>query len=90
MVKFSGELIAVSVKTKKTKAGTEGEEVEKIGRLTIEFDGDSVDVAGLAELVSGRRITLELDDPQRRLWSGATVTVPLVVDGAARAPSEQG
>jgi hypothetical protein len=69
-VKLSGEILNVAVKSKKIKERGEGgmmfETVVKIGRITIEFDGDAVDVTALAQLVHGRPITLELDEAQHR------------------------
>lgn len=68
-VKFNGEVLSMQVKSKKIKERGEGgltyETVVKVGRITIEFDGDSVDVAALAEIVHGRAITLEADEMQR-------------------------
>lgn len=67
-VNFSGEVLSVQVKSKKVKQKTGDvtyEDVQKIGRITIEFDGDDVDVTALAELAHGRTITLSFNDTQR-------------------------
>lgn len=49
MTKFSGTVIGVQVKNKKVKDDAD----LKIGRVTIEFDADDVDVAALSDLTDG-------------------------------------
>lgn len=78
-VTFRGEVLSVQVKSKKLHANTDDEEVEKIGRLTIQFDGYAVDATALAELVHGRLITLALDNTQRSMFS-ATITKATVAN----------
>lgn len=67
-VTFRGEVLAVQVKSKKSKISVKeggGEMIEKIGRITIQFDGDAVDATALADLVHGRLVTLALENTQR-------------------------
>ena len=65
-VKFRGEVLNLTVRSKAVKDRDGNvEDVEKIGKITIEFDGYAVDVTALAELIHGRQVTLELDDVQR-------------------------
>ncbi len=67
-VNFEGEILAVQVKSKKIKVkdgDTTFEEIQRIGRITIEFDADSVDVTGIADLTNGKSITLSFAGTQR-------------------------
>lgn len=68
-VGFLGEVTTVQVKTKKIKEkGEDGVTYEgtlKVGKLTIEFDGDRTDVSALAELIHGRLVTLQIENTQR-------------------------
>lgn len=71
MSKINGEVINITVKAKKVKSrgedGTVYEDVQRIGRITLEFDGGSVDVGELQKFVHGRYITLALEDPRYKL-----------------------
>ena len=71
MATFIGQVITMSVKSKKIRAkaedGTVFEAVEKVGRVTLEFDGDAVNVAELQQFINGRYCSLDIDDTQHRL-----------------------
>ncbi len=62
-VKFTAEVTSVQVKIKKVK----DEPDQRVGKLTLEFDGESVDVSALADLIHGREVSLQVDDTQRSL-----------------------
>lgn len=60
----------MQIEAKTVKVKTEGgfEEMKvKLGRLTLEFDADSVDVAGLSKLINGRAVGIDVRDLQYRL-----------------------
>ena len=67
-ISIQGEVTNLQVKAKKVKQRGEGgvvyESVERVGKLTLEFDAETVDVAELGKLINGRWIKLELEDPQ--------------------------
>ena len=63
-VKFTAEVTSVQVKIKKVK----DEPDRRVGKLTLEFDGESVDVSALAELIHGREVSLHVEDTQRELF----------------------
>ena len=75
-VAFLGEVVSVSVKSKKVKMeGEDGVKYEgtvKLGKLTLEFDGDRVDVTALAGLTHGRLVTLGIENTQRELEFNAS------------------
>ncbi len=61
--------MGVKIKTTKEKAedGTVFEGVEKVGTLTLEFDGDRVDVSALTDLIHGKLVTLQIENTQRTM-----------------------
>lgn len=69
-VNFDAKVVNVTVKAKERKE--KGEDggmyitFERVGRLTLEFDGESVDVAALGDLIHGRHIGLVVEDTQKR------------------------
>ena len=73
-VEFRGEVISVMVKSKKTRVQVRGEDgdfhseeiVQKIGRIQLEFDGDSVDVTKLAAFIAEAPVRLEMASTQER------------------------
>ena len=74
-VEFYGEVINVQVKSKKTRVTVRNEAgkaetmeiVQKIGRIQLEFDGESVDVTKLAKFIAEAPVRLELASTQERL-----------------------
>ena len=69
-ISIQGEVTNLQVKAKKVKQRGEGgvvfESVERVGKLTLEFDAETVDVAELGKLINGRHIKLELEAPHAR------------------------
>ena len=70
-VKFEAKVINVQVKSKTVKEKTEDglvyESTEKIGRITLEFDGETTDVASLARFIEGRYVHLGIASTQTTL-----------------------
>jgi hypothetical protein len=70
-VTFHGEVTNLQVKAKRVKErhedGSVWESVERVGKLTLEFDAEKVDVAALQNFIHGRYVTLDLEDTQGRL-----------------------
>ena len=66
--------MTVKIKTIKEKAedGTVYEGVEKVGTLTLEFDGDVVDVTALNSLIHGKLVTLGIENTQRTMEFNAS------------------
>lgn len=73
-VEFYGEVLNVQVKSKKTRIQVRNEDgnfetvevVQKIGRIQLEFDGESVDVTKLAQFIATAPVRLELASTQER------------------------
>ena len=71
-VKFDAHVVKVEVKEKTTKHPATKEspehfEVTKVGRLTLEFDGDDVDAGKLADFISDMPIFIGLANTQMGL-----------------------
>lgn len=71
-VKFEAKVINVQVKSKTVKEKDEGtglvyEDTQKIGRMTLEFDGEATDVASLAAFIEGRYVHLGIASTQMKL-----------------------
>ena len=70
-VKFEAKVINVQVKSKTIKEKTEDgmvyETTEKVGRMTLEFDGERTDVAALAAFIEGRYVHLGISTTQTTL-----------------------
>ena len=73
LIKFQANVVNVTVKAKKLKwtdeSGDSHVETVRIGRLTLEFDGDGADVAALARLIHGKAIYIGLADAQMRMMA---------------------
>ncbi len=73
MSKIHAEVLNVAIKAKKVKErgedGTVFESVQRVGRMTIEFDGETTDIGELQKFVHGRYISLVIDDPRYRMES---------------------
>ena len=73
-IEFYGEVVNLQVKSKKStirvlnEAGkTEViESVQKVGRILLEFNADSVDVTRLASFIADTPVRLELASTQER------------------------
>lgn len=63
-VKFSARVKAVTVKEKIIKEKDEIDVVEKVGTLTLEFNGDRVNAGQLAELISDASVYIGLANTQ--------------------------
>lgn len=73
-VEFYGEVVSLQVKSKKATARVLNEAgkpevievVQKIGRILLEFNADSVDVTRLARFIQDQPVRLELGSTQER------------------------
>lgn len=65
--------MGVKIKTVKEKAedGTVYEGVEKVGKVVLEFDGETVDVSALTDLIHGKLVTLQIENTQRTMELGS-------------------
>lgn len=71
MIKLKARVINMVVRAKKERLVAEDgvvyEETRRIGRLTLEFDGDGADVTEIAKLIRDREVFIGLSDTHTQL-----------------------
>lgn len=71
-VTFDAKVVNLQVKaTKHMVTGEDGvkrEQWEKIGKLTLEFDGEAVDATEIAQLIHGANVGLQIENTQLELF----------------------